>query len=181
MNAPPGWDFQRHLIPSISAGGDQHGCHPRPLRVRAQSLSPTACHPMDRSPPGSSVHGVLQARILEQLAISFSWGSSRPRDGTRVSCVSCMAGRFLTTAPPRVGASNGRRGLPETQETHLSESLLTDLHLWTSVSSSEKGPQGGAGGVCRASIPAVSSEAQIMNLTFQAQVQPPEMSGGKSH
>ena len=41
--------------------------------------------PMDCSPPGSSVHGILQARILEWVAISFSRGSSRPRDWTQVS------------------------------------------------------------------------------------------------
>ena len=45
----------------------------------AQSC-PTLCDPMDCSPEGSSVHGVLQARILEWVAISFSRGSSRPRD-----------------------------------------------------------------------------------------------------
>ena len=39
------------------------------------------------SPPGSSVHGILQARILEWVAISFSRGSSRPRDRTQVSCI----------------------------------------------------------------------------------------------
>ena len=39
------------------------------------------------SPPGSSVHGILQARILEWVAISFSRGSSRPRDQTQVSCI----------------------------------------------------------------------------------------------
>ena len=54
---------------------------------------PTLCDPMDFSPPGSSVHGVLQARILEWVAISFSRGSSQPRDQTRVSRV---AGRFFT-------------------------------------------------------------------------------------
>ena len=43
------------------------------------------CNPAGR-PPGSSVHGISQARILEWVAISFSWGSSRPRDGTGVSC-----------------------------------------------------------------------------------------------
>ena len=48
---------------------------------------------MDCSPPGSSVHGILQARILEWVAISFSRGSSQPRDQTRVSCT---AGRFFT-------------------------------------------------------------------------------------
>ena len=47
---------------------------------------PTLCDPMDCSPPGSSVHGILQARILEWVAISSSRGSSQPRDGTWVSC-----------------------------------------------------------------------------------------------
>ena len=49
----------------------------------AQSC-PSLCEPVDCSPSGSSVHGILQARILEWMAISFSRGSSRPRDGTRV-------------------------------------------------------------------------------------------------
>ena len=49
---------------------------------------------------GSSVHGILQARILECIAISSSRGSSRLRDGTCVSGVSCTAGRFFTTEPP---------------------------------------------------------------------------------
>ena len=44
----------------------------------------TLCDPMDCSLPGSSVHGIFQARILEWIAISFSSGSSQPRDGTRV-------------------------------------------------------------------------------------------------
>ena len=48
---------------------------------------PTLCDPMDCSPPGSSVHGILQARILEWLAICFSRESSRPRDRTQVSCI----------------------------------------------------------------------------------------------
>ena len=47
----------------------------------------TLCDPMDCSPPGSSVHGILQARILEWVAISFSRGSSQPRDRTWVSCI----------------------------------------------------------------------------------------------
>ena len=45
-------------------------------------LRPTLCDPLDCSPPGSSVHGIFQARILEWVAISFSKGSSLPRDGT---------------------------------------------------------------------------------------------------
>ena len=45
----------------------------------------TLCDPMHCSTPGSSVHGILQARILESVAISFSRGSSQPRDRTKVS------------------------------------------------------------------------------------------------
>ena len=45
------------------------------------------CNPVDCSPPGSCVHGVLQARILEWIAISFSRGSSWPRNRTQVSCI----------------------------------------------------------------------------------------------
>ena len=52
---------------------------------------------MDYSPPASSVHEISQARILEWVAISFSRGSSQPRDWT---CVSCTAGRFFTPEPP---------------------------------------------------------------------------------
>ena len=47
----------------------------------------TLCHPMDCSPPGFSVHGNLQAKILEWVAISFSRGSSQPRNRTWVSCI----------------------------------------------------------------------------------------------
>ena len=46
---------------------------------------PNLSNPMDCSPPVSSVHGILQARILEWIAISFSRGSSQPRDQTHVS------------------------------------------------------------------------------------------------
>ena len=49
-------------------------------------LCPTLCDSVDCSQPGSSVHGILQARILEWVAISLSRGSSQPRDRTRVSC-----------------------------------------------------------------------------------------------
>ena len=52
----------------------------------AQSC-PTLCDPMDYSPPGSSVHGILQARTLKWVAIPFSRGSSRPKNQTQVSHV----------------------------------------------------------------------------------------------
>ena len=57
--------------------------------VCAQSC-PTLCTPMDHSPPGSSVHGISQERILEWVAISYSSGSSWLRDQTCISCVSCI-------------------------------------------------------------------------------------------
>ena len=58
-------------------------------------LCPTLCNPVDCSPPGASVHGILQARVLEWVAIAFSTGSSPPRDGTRVSCVPCAGRQIL--------------------------------------------------------------------------------------
>ena len=53
----------------------------------------TLCSSMDCSSPDSSVHGILQTRILEWVAIPFSRGSSQPRDQTPVFCI---AGRFFT-------------------------------------------------------------------------------------
>ena len=53
----------------------------------------TLCNPMNCSPPGSSVLGISQARVLEWIVISFSMGSSQPREWT---CISCIAGRFFT-------------------------------------------------------------------------------------
>ena len=55
---------------------------------------------MGCSPPGSSVHGIFQARILEWVAMPSSKGSSWPRDRTHVSCVSSVAGGFFTVDPP---------------------------------------------------------------------------------
>ena len=50
-------------------------------------LCPTLCNPLDCSPPGSSIHGILQARILECITISFSRRYSWPRDQSHVSCI----------------------------------------------------------------------------------------------
>ena len=70
--------------------------------MHTQSLSPVwLFDSMDCSLPGSSVHGVFQARILEWVAISYSRGSSQPRDRTSLSCVSCIAGGYFATEPPR--------------------------------------------------------------------------------
>ena len=62
------------------------------MYVCAQSCL-VLCEPMDCRLPGSSAHGIFQARILEWVAISLSKGSSRRRNQTRVSC---LAGRFFT-------------------------------------------------------------------------------------
>ena len=61
--------------------------------VLVTQLCPTLCEPMDCSPPGSCVHGILQARVLEWVSISFSRESSPPRDRNWVSCI---AGRVFT-------------------------------------------------------------------------------------
>ena len=55
-------------------------------KVLVAQLCPSVCDPMDCSPPGSSVHGTLQAAILEWVAIPFSRGSFQPRDWTWVFC-----------------------------------------------------------------------------------------------
>ena len=70
------------------------------LYVRAKLLQscPALCDTMDDNPPGSSVHGILHAIILDWIAMPFSRGSSQPRDGTCISCDSCIAGGFFTAA-----------------------------------------------------------------------------------
>ena len=78
------------LYPSDSISGQCCCCH----LVTKSCLS--LWDFMDCSPPGSSVHEIFQARILEGVAIPFSGGSSWPRDQTQVSCI---AGRFFTTRP----------------------------------------------------------------------------------
>ena len=69
------------------------------MRPKSRQSCPTLCDLMDLSLPSSSVHGILQARILEWVAISFSRGSSRPRDQTRISCGSCTVGGFWPLSP----------------------------------------------------------------------------------
>ena len=61
---------------------------------------PALCNPMEYSLAGSSVHGIIQARILEWVAMPSSRGSSQPRDKPCVSYVSCIGRQNLTIAPP---------------------------------------------------------------------------------
>ena len=81
-------DHQNKLLPT------QHTCLASTMYLaRCQALA--GCNPMDCGPPGFSVQEIFQARVLELIAISFSRGSSRPRDWTRVSSVSCTGGQVL--------------------------------------------------------------------------------------
>ena len=65
------------------------------MHAKLLQSCPILCNPMDHSLPGSSVCGILQARILEWVAMPSSRGSSQPRDRTHVSCVSCTERRDL--------------------------------------------------------------------------------------
>ena len=83
----------------------------------AQSC-PTLCDPTDCSLPGSSVHGIFQARVLEWVAISFSRGSSWPRDRTWVSCIVGRCFTIWATKVNRQGKIVFNRG--SLKNTHIS-------------------------------------------------------------
>ena len=61
-----------------------------------QSCS-TLCNPTDQSPPGSSIHGIFHAGILQRVAMPSSWGSSQSRDRTTFLTSLALAGKFFTT------------------------------------------------------------------------------------
>ena len=77
--------------------------------MHAKSLQscPTLCNPLDCSPPGSSVHAILQARILEWVSMPFSRGSSQPRDQTHLSYVSCI-GRWVLNHQRHLGSPKNK-------------------------------------------------------------------------
>ena len=79
--------------------------------VHAQS-SLLLCDPVECIPPGSSVHGIFQARILEWIAISFSKRSSRPRDHTRIS-----GGSVVKNPPANVGDASDMGLIPGSERT----------------------------------------------------------------
>ena len=82
-------------------------CHCKSQTVNC-SVGSNSLWPLDCSLPGSSVHGILQARILEWIAIPFSRGSSQPRDQT---CVSHIEGRFFTIWATREADVEFKEGL----------------------------------------------------------------------
>ena len=103
------------LVNAPGSSGARMTLHSCPVCVQTKSLQSclTLCRPIDYSPPGSSVHGILQARILEWVVMPRSNGSSWPRDQTRVSSVSCIGRQVLyhqhhlgsRSCPSRLGQS----------------------------------------------------------------------------
>ena len=80
-------------IPQVlTSNASMSSNHYHPEKVRVVQPCPTLHDPIDYSPPGSSVCGILSTRILEWVAILFS-RSSQPKDRTQISCI---AGRFFT-------------------------------------------------------------------------------------
>ena len=101
--AVPLWGLDTHFIKRRFhqdcgwGGGVCEGYNARTQAWLLQSCQ-TLGDPTDCSLPGSSVHGILQARMLEWGAVPSSRGPARPRDRTQVSYISCMAGGFFTTS-----------------------------------------------------------------------------------
>ena len=127
----PFWLFGQEAggILAPHQGSNLHPYTEVKVKVLVAQSYPTRCDPVDCSLPGSSVCGILQARILEWVAIPFSRGSSWPRDWTWVSC---NAGSFITIwatrAPPALEGDvlitelSGKSQLPylsEAQFPHL--------------------------------------------------------------
>ena len=87
------------MIMMIMAGGrGEMGGVCSSLLLLQSCLTP--CKPMEHNPPGSSVHGIPQARLLGWVALRSSRGSSQARDWTYVYCSSCIVDRFFTAEPP---------------------------------------------------------------------------------
>ena len=152
----------------------------RKKKVLVCQLCLTLCNPMDCSSPGSSAHGILQARILEWVAIPFSGGSSQLRDQIRVSCI---ASRFFTIWATREGDS-----IPRNRNSQVMQWWRTRLPMqetWDvgSIPRSGKSPGEKNGnplqysclgnpkdrGTCGATIHGVTKDPQLNNWTTTKQ------------
>ena len=89
-------------------------------------LRPTLCDPMDYSPPGSSVHGILLAKILEWVAISFSRGSSPPRD--RTGSPALQADSLPSEPPGKPLARRESRNKHSDHSTYKTIFYLEEIH-----------------------------------------------------
>ena len=95
LSPQPGWPgFQTALLAAVLVPWKAIA-----LLLLSRSVMSDSCDVKDYSPPGFSVHGILQSRILEWAAISFSRKSFQPRDQIYISCI---AGGSFTTEPPGI-------------------------------------------------------------------------------
>ena len=103
----------------------------------AQSC-PTLCDSMDCSLPDSSVHGTFQVGILKQVAISYSKGSSQPRDQTHISCVSFIGKWILYhhTTWREIWGPDGQSPLPQRSEVLLQATYLNTFGFFLLLSQS---------------------------------------------
>ena len=97
------------------------------MRIAQSCL--THCDPKACSPPGSSVPGILQARIVEWVAMPSSWGSSQSRDRTHVSMSPALAGRVFTTRTTREAIPFSRESPPR-DRTWVSRTAGRLFTLW---------------------------------------------------
>ena len=88
----------------------------------------TPCNPVDHSLPGSSVHGILQSRILEWVAIPFFRGSSRLRNWTRISYVACVGSQVLYDCR--------HLGNPQAHHIQIQISIFFQFRIWAGISTS---------------------------------------------
>ena len=98
----------------------------------AQSC-PTLGDPVDCSLPGSSIHGIFQARVLEWVAISFSRGSSRAQNGTWVSCIADRCFTLWATREASLDVTNFRRDLSLGQGLGNLSRRAARLRTWQAV------------------------------------------------
>ena len=112
------------LWESIRSVNSQLSSHPECVHAQSLQTCPTLCDPMDCSPPGSSVHGILQARILEWVAVPSSWGSSQPRVRTRSLRSPALAAEFFTA---------GATWLTKSEITELEPSLPGDFRCHSNL------------------------------------------------
>ena len=111
--AVPSRSMAVFLCPHMMGRGERRKLPSAFPCMRAQSCPISCDDPMDCSPPGSSVHGILQARVLEWAAISCSRGSSRPGIEPASAASPALAGGFFGTEPPEKplqtrGSANAR-------------------------------------------------------------------------
>ena len=85
----------------------------------------TLCNPINCSLPGSSIHGIFQARVLEWVAISFSRGSSQPRDWTQVSHIACRRFTIWATREAQLFTWHSIKG-----KTRRTEIIFSVLRGW---------------------------------------------------